>query len=45
MGREGKTMNDLISRQAAIDLVRDVCDAVMSECESWYDPETEVVQI
>ena len=32
---------DLISRQAAIDLVRDVCNAVMSGCESWYDPETE----
>ena len=32
---------DLISRQVAIDLVRDVCDAVMSGCESWYDPETE----
>lgn len=34
-------MRDLIDRQAAIDLVRDVCDAVMSGCESWYDPETE----
>ena len=33
-------MSDLISRQAAIDLVRDVCDAVMSGCESWYDPDT-----
>ena len=32
---------DTISRQAAIDLVRDVCDAIMSGCESWYDPETE----
>ena len=32
---------NLISRQAAIDLVRDVCDAIMSGCESWYDPETE----
>ena len=31
---------DLINRQAAIDLVRDVCNAVMSGCESWYDPET-----
>lgn len=31
---------DLISRKAAIDLVKDVCDAVMSGCESWYDPET-----
>lgn len=32
---------DLISRQVAIDLVKDVCDAIMSGCESWYDPETE----
>ena len=32
---------DAISRQAAIDLVKDVCDAIMSGCESWYDPETE----
>ena len=31
---------DTISRQAAIDLVRDVCNAVMSGCESWHDPET-----
>ena len=34
-------MNDLISRQAAIDLVSDVCNAVMSGCESRYDPVTE----
>ena len=34
-------MDDVISRQAAIDLVGDVCNAVMSGCESWYDPETE----
>ena len=34
-------MQDLIDRQAAIELVRDVCDAVMSGCESWYDPEIE----
>ena len=34
-------MSDSISRQGAIDLVRDVCDAIMSGCESWYDPETE----
>ena len=33
-------MDDLISRQAAIELVKDVCDAIMSGCESWYDPET-----
>ena len=33
--------NSLIRRQAAIDLVRDVCDAIMSGCESWYDPDTE----
>ena len=32
--------SNAVSRQAAIDLVRDVCDAVMSGCESWYDPET-----
>lgn len=32
--------SDLIDRQAAIDLVKDVCDAIMSGCESWYDPET-----
>ena len=31
---------DLIERQAAIDLVRDVCNAVMSGCESWHEPET-----
>ena len=31
---------DLIERQAAIDLVRDVCNAVMSGCESLHDPET-----
>ena len=34
-------VGDIISRHAAIDLVRDVCDAIMSGCESWYDPETE----
>lgn len=34
-------MQDLISRQSAIELVRDVCDAIMSGCESWYDPEIE----
>lgn len=34
-------MHDLISRQSAIELVRDVCDAIMSGCESWYDPEIE----
>ena len=33
--------DDLISRQAAIDLVRGVCNAIMSGCESWYDPEIE----
>lgn len=30
---------DTISRKAAIELVKDVCDAIMSECESRYDPE------
>lgn len=34
-------MSDTISRKDAIDLVRDVCDAIMSGCESWYDSETE----
>lgn len=33
-------MSDYISRQDAIDLVRDVCDAIMSSCDSYYDPET-----
>ena len=32
--------DDCISRQAAIDLVRDVCNAVMSGCKSLHDPET-----
>ena len=32
--------NSLIKRQDAIDLVRDVCDAIMSGCDSHYDPET-----
>ena len=31
---------DVISRQTAIDLVRDVCDAIMSGCSSHYDEET-----
>lgn len=39
LSSEGTT-KDAISRQAALDLVKDVCDAVMSGCESWYDPET-----
>jgi len=40
-GTETKSYSkDTISRQAAIDLVRDVCDAIMSGCESWYDPDT-----
>lgn len=30
---------DVISRQAAIDLVRDICNAIMCECESHYDDE------
>ena len=34
-------MNDLINRQAAIELVRDVCDAIMSSCDSYYDSETD----
>lgn len=32
---------DMISRQAAIDLVKDVCDAIMSCCGSHYDEETD----
>lgn len=34
---------DVISRQAAINLVRDVCNDIMSGCESQYDPETKDV--
>ena len=34
-------MDDLISRQAAIDLVKDVCDAIISCCGSHYDEETD----
>ena len=33
-------MNDLISRQDAMELARDVCDAIMSGCDSYYDTET-----
>lgn len=33
-------MDDTISRQKALDLVRDVCDAIMSCCDSHYDAET-----
>jgi len=32
-------MDDLISRQAAIELVKDVCDAIMSGCKRHYDSE------
>ncbi len=32
-------MDDLISRQDAIDLVRDVCDAILSGCGCHYDSE------
>ena len=31
---------DIISRQEAINMVRDVCDAIMSCCDSYYDSET-----
>ena len=31
-------MDDLISRQAAIELVKDVCDVIMRGCNSHYDP-------
>lgn len=33
-------MKDTIYRQDAIELVRDVCDAIMSGCDSYYDTET-----
>lgn len=33
-------MSELIYKQDAIDLVKDVCDAIMSGCDSHYDPET-----
>lgn len=33
-------MSDLISRRDAMELVRDVCDAIMSGCDSYYDTET-----
>lgn len=32
-------MDDLISRRDALELVRDVCDAIMSCCGSHYDEE------
>ncbi len=31
---------DTIYRQDAIDLVKDVCDAILSGCDSYYDSET-----
>lgn len=34
-------MDDLISKQDALELVKDVCDAIMSCCGSHYDEETE----
>lgn len=34
-------MSELIYKQDAIDLVKEVCDAIMSGCDSHYDPETE----
>lgn len=33
-------VGDMISRKDAIDLVKDVCDAIMSGCDSHYDSET-----
>lgn len=33
-------MSELIYKQDAINLVKDVCDAIMSGCDSHYDPET-----
>lgn len=32
-------MTEPIDRQTAIELVKDVCDAIMSECKSHYDSE------
>ena len=32
--------SDCINRQDAMELVRDVCDAIMSGCDSYYDTET-----
>lgn len=32
-------MSDLIDRQAAIDLVRDVCNAILNECSCHYNSE------
>ena len=37
-----KMVEDLISRQAAINLVKDVCEAILSGCGSHYDGEDEV---
>lgn len=34
-------MSELIYKQDAIDLVKEVCDAIMSGCDSHYNPETE----
>lgn len=31
-------MSDLISRKAAVELVKDVCDVIMRGCNSHYDP-------
>ena len=39
--RTGTHACDSIDRQAAIDLVKDVCDAIMSCCGSHYDEETD----
>ena len=32
-------MDDLISREDALDLVTKICVEVMRECEIWYDPD------
>jgi len=37
-----KMVEDLISRQVAINLVKDVCEAILSGCGSHYDGEDEV---
>lgn len=39
--RKGGKMSELIERQRAIELVRDICDAIMSGCGCHYDAEVD----
>ena len=39
--QKGVKMSDLIERQRAIELVRDICDAIMSGCGCHYDAEVD----